>query len=674
MYPVTELYKNKILENTRTFKTIVEIQHSTGVLFLYDKDLVSGVLEYTESSQSGDEFTIGSTVASDISLTLFNRPEYANINFMGATIIVTTGLEVVPGMGLTYEQLKEYTYDELRQFTYQDISGVYEYVPLGRFNIDDVNKQRNTIGIKAVDNMIEFDKPYSLSNLSYPATLYQIYVDACNVCDVNVGTTTFPNMNHTVQEKPTDDLTFRDIIGYVGELSGTFAKVNRGGALELKWYTNSGLSLGPSNRFNFKPSDHTVQIKGIRFETTDTIYLAGTDDYAIDLSGNPLLQSDYGTVVSNIFDAVKGIVYTPYESSWKGDPAVQAGELITHTDRDGKIYNTLITSSTYKYRGAGTMSARGLPEISKGFKGSTNKRIANIVRKEIGPIGNKLTTLEQAQLNATELIANMLGGYAIVEEDSIYIADNENLSLAQKVWKWGIGGFGYSENGVNGPYTTAITADGSIVAMNIAANIITASMVQTGILQSTDGSTWINLDDGTFNFKNMLKYMNNKLSLSSTFGNGLMEIDDTKGFVAYKDGTKQEFTQLYPGGLYRVKNVGGTEQKSEYHYLSVTGTGEILGNPEVEPPIPHTPAVIQLPDDFRGKNFTVQVSLREIGFFYDDDVVSGTFLDVVNVDYENARFTVDGYIRRTVIVNSSGGGVGFWTYNAGLKFNYIAIV
>ena len=96
----------------------------------------------------------------------------------------------------------------------------------------------------------------------------------------------------------------------------------------------------------------------------------------------------------------------------------------------------------------------------------------------------------------------------------MYIADNEDLK-SPKVWKWGIGGFGYSENGVDGPYTTAITADGSIVAMLVAANIITADMVQTGILQSEDGSTWINLDNGTFNFKNLLKWVNNQLEITN---------------------------------------------------------------------------------------------------------------------------------------------------------------
>ena len=238
------------------------------------------------------------------------------------------------------------------------------------------------------------------------------------------------------------------------------------------------------NRFSFKPSDDIVQIKGVMYSTEDTTYLAGSEDYAIDLSENPLISGNYATLLNNIYNNVKDTVFTPYECSWQGNPALEAGDMISHIDRDGKVYNTLVTSSAFKYRGASTLSAKGLPEISRGYKGSTNRKIAEIKKKIDKDIGDKLTTLEETQLQATELIANMLGGYAIKTEEAFYIADNEDLQQAQKVWKWGIGGFGYSENGVDGPYTTAITADGSIVAMLVAANIITADMVKTGVLQS----------------------------------------------------------------------------------------------------------------------------------------------------------------------------------------------
>lgn len=513
MYPVTGLYQDKIQERNRLFESKIQIQHSGGVLDLSDKDLALGSLTYTEGSQAGEEFTIGSTVASAISFTLMNKPEYEGIKFMGAIVTCDIGLEIKENIDAHFLQPSQPS-------KMPGYEGEVEYVPLGRFNIDDVNIQRNTIKLKAMDNMIKFDLPYSLSNLSYPATLLQIYVNACNVADVNVGTATFPNMGYTVPRRPEGDYSLRDIIGYVAELSGTFAKCNRNGALELRWYKPSGITLSPANRFNFVPRDDLVQIKGIMATVDDTTYLAGTDDYAVDLSDNPLLQGGYETVLPNIFNNVKNTVFTPFESSWQGNPALQAGDMITQIDIDGKMYNTLVTNSTYKYRGASTLSAKGLPEIAKGYKGSTAKQMANIVRKVEKEVGDRLTTIEQAQLAATELIANMLGGHAILTEDALYVADNEDLSLAQEVWKWGLGGFGYSKNGVNGPYDTAITADGSIVAMLVAANIITANMVQTGQLMSEDGGTVLNLDDGTFNFQNKLILTDGDLSLNGAILNG----------------------------------------------------------------------------------------------------------------------------------------------------------
>ncbi len=509
MYPVSELYKSKIKELERTFEARIQIQHSLGVLNLTDKDIVSGSLVYTESSQAGEDFTIGGTVASNVEFTILNKPEYADIEFMGATVIVHIGLLLAEDMELTYEDLMQYTYEQLMQFTYDQLENdVWEYVPLGVFNIDDVNKQRNTIQIKAIDNMIELDKPYSLSQLSYPATLYQIYVNICNVADIAVGTASFPNSDYLVAARPDDSLTLRDVLSYVASLAGRFARCSRTGALELAWYEPSGLTLGPGNRFEFRPKDYAVQIKGVMATVDDVTYLSGTDDYAIDLTGNPLLQSDYEAVLSAIYTAVKDVVFTPYDSRWQGDPAIQAGDMITQVDRDGNEYETLVTSSTYKYRGASILSAKGLPLKTKGYKGSTNKKLVEIKRRIDKEVGDKLTTLEQAQLNATELIANMLGGHAIPTADAFYIADNPDLELATKVWKWGIGGFGYSENGVDGPYDTAITADGSIVANLVSAGIVTADMVQAGLLQSQDGSSWLNLDDGSFNLKNALRWDN----------------------------------------------------------------------------------------------------------------------------------------------------------------------
>lgn len=398
-----------------------------------------------------------------------------------------------------------------------------EPIPLGIFNVDTQSRFRSTIELKAMDNMIKMDRPYSYSKLSYPATLYQIYVDVCSTCNLLPATHNFLHKDLLIKNRPEGDLSCRDILGFVAQLSGSFAKITRDGKVALKWYEPTGLELGPMNRDDFKPSDEEINITGIMFKESDEkTYLVGTDDYAIDLTENPLLQQDYSKVLPAILNKIKEIKFNPYTvSKWQGNPAIEAGDMVRHIDVDGNVFDTIITSSTYRYGMKGSMEAKAKSEINKGYKGSTSKKIANVVQKIENnriEVEDKLTSVEQAQLNATELMANMLGGHLIEDKKNgiLYIADNTNLSKAKKVWKWGMGGFGYSENGVDGPYSTAITADGSIVAMLVAAHIITADMVRTGILQAEDGNTWINLNNSQFNFADKISWDGKEFKIDFT--------------------------------------------------------------------------------------------------------------------------------------------------------------
>lgn len=495
MYPVSASFKEHVQDLLQDLRIKIRIEHSQGTLNLDNPHMSEGGLYFEEASQGGEDFSIGGKVSSKVEFEFFNMAEYDGLDFVGASVFPSIGLVL---------NLAEV---EATQGDPEPVQAVMEWVPLGVFNVDKVTRTKtsSTVSIAAFDNLILFDKPYSLSQLAYPATLSQIFMDLCSLCDVLPESVTFPNSSYTIQARPDGDLTCRDVLGYVAQLSGTFARATRAGKIELAWYTESGLTLTGANRFSFTPRDDVVRITGV-FATIDgTTYLAGTDTYAVDLSDNPLLQGDYETAIGAVYNAVKDTAFHPFESSWQGNPAVQAGDIITQVDRDGNPYPTIVTHSAYKYRGASSLAARGLPVTARGFKGSTNRKIAGIVRKVEAALGDRLSSLEQATLHATELIANMLGGHVIVGDDAIYICDAETLEASTKIWKWGAGGFGYSDDGGE-TYGTAITADGTIVAALVAAGIVTADMIQTGILQASDASSWFNLDTGHLNIKNKIYF------------------------------------------------------------------------------------------------------------------------------------------------------------------------
>lgn len=513
MYPASLEYQEKIKSTNRTFKTNIQIRHSEGITTLTDADISFGTVNFSESSQAGEDYTVGSATASkfsfEIKLNDENREQLKNIKYTNAVILPTVSLLLQEGIDAHFVQ-------PTQPSKYEGFEDRWEAIPLGVFNIDFARVFHNTIVIKSMDNMVKLDKPYRLSKLSYPATLYQIYIDICSVCDVSPATTAFPNQNYLVNSRPSGDFSFRDILKYVAGLAGCFARMNRMGFLELTWYKQTGLELSTSNRFNFEPADHTIKITGVSAETEDTAYLIGTDEYVIDLTNNPLLQGGHSTVLNNVFNNIKDIEFTPFQSQWQGNPALQAGDIITQVDKKGVIYKTIVTNSMYKYLGRSSLNAKGLPPLTRGYQGSSDKAFALIKQRVQDVVDNELTDLQQAQYAATQLLANMLGGHFIEDTANgiLYIADNPDINQAMKVWKFGINGFGYYPAGINNPPSSSFTANDTITAMVIAANIITANMVRTGILESEDGSTWINLDNGEFNFKNALKWSNNQLVIS----------------------------------------------------------------------------------------------------------------------------------------------------------------
>lgn len=98
------------------------------------------------------------------------------------------------------------------------------------------------------------------------------------------------------------------------------------------------------------------------------------------------------------------------------------------------------------------------------------------------------TMLATAQANATQLINSAMGGYVTMVHDEngivteIVIADEADYHTAQHIWRWNMGGLGYSDNGYEGPYKAAIDMSGAICADFITAGAMFADHIHGGTL------------------------------------------------------------------------------------------------------------------------------------------------------------------------------------------------
>ena len=140
---------------------------------------------------------------------------------------------------------------------------------------------------------------------------------------------------------------------------------------------------------------------------------------------------------------------------------------------------------------------------SKSSMITTISEVQSTVDKVESTVGRFPKLLQTAIGKATGLITGQSGGYVVIhtaEENGqpyeLLILDAPSIDEAINVWRWNVGGLGFSHNGYNGPYETAITADGQIVADFITSGSLVANIIKAGVIQSQDGSSYWDLETG----------------------------------------------------------------------------------------------------------------------------------------------------------------------------------
>lgn len=110
--------------------------------------------------------------------------------------------------------------------------------------------------------------------------------------------------------------------------------------------------------------------------------------------------------------------------------------------------------------------------------------------------------MNEAIESATDQIVGAKGGNIVTRMNDqglpveLLITDNLDLQMAKNIWRWNIGGLGYSSKGYNGPYGLAMTQDGAIVADFITVGTLTANLIRAGILRDLNNKNWWNLETG----------------------------------------------------------------------------------------------------------------------------------------------------------------------------------
>lgn len=138
--------------------------------------------------------------------------------------------------------------------------------------------------------------------------------------------------------------------------------------------------------------------------------------------------------------------------------------------------------------------------------------------------------LQEAKDNASEILKLATNGFITIVTgkngtESLIVSETQDVTKAQKFWKWNVNGLGYTKDG-GSTFGLAITMDGAIVADYITAGKLDAGIIKTGILEDINGNTSFNLTTG------YLKMNKGAINI----GNGTFMVDEN-GNMAMKKGS-----------------------------------------------------------------------------------------------------------------------------------------
>lgn len=146
------------------------------------------------------------------------------------------------------------------------------------------------------------------------------------------------------------------------------------------------------------------------------------------------------------------------------------------------------------------------------FSNSLARNTSHLISQVDAKIDTKAEEIFAKQLEATRKITGVTGGNVLMRFDQMgqpyetLWMDTDDVATAKNLVRINKAGIGFSQNGINGPYSVAITNDGHIVADFIDLGTLNAAIIKAGVLADASGKNSLNMASGAFNLANKIWY------------------------------------------------------------------------------------------------------------------------------------------------------------------------
>ena len=375
-----------------------------------------------------------------------------------------------------------------------------EKIECGYFTVTKPETYGHTVIVAAVDDMYRADKAF-YSDLIFPVSASEVFIEMCEHCGIQPGNTLFRNNDFTIKEKPSgSDLTFRAVFGYLAMLAAGNARISRQGMLEILSYDFSvfdqeGVHIQELRNFNsLKIGTEDVVITGIRMKVKgktaeeDQTFLCGKEGYLIEVE-NPLVAGQEQQLVDSIGQRLIGVHLRDFSGDHIAYPLAEFMDPVYVEDRKGRKYPSVLTDIDFTFFGITTLKNSAVSAIRNSSKFSSE------ASKTYEEARNLITNERKARDTAIENLARKLesssGLYCTKDEQPdgstiYYMHDKAKLSESMIIWKMTAEAIGISTDGGK-TYPTGIDATGMAILNKIYVIGLNATYIKTGKLLVEDG-------------------------------------------------------------------------------------------------------------------------------------------------------------------------------------------
>ena len=344
MYPITNAVKALFEADQKKVLRITGTDSNNTSISITDDNVIAKSFNVDRYSCIGEKLEIGTAVAAEMSFKLNNfNGAYDAIVFEGTELFVEIGIA-----------------------DWTQTTPSVSYIPCGYFTPDKQPRKLSAIAITGLDRMTRFDRIVDASVLSFPTTVHGLVGQVCTICNVPMTQDITGLVNATVSltglPSIQQDITYRNLIQWCAGIMATNAWIDWEGKLRFSWYNNAtGYVSTKDNRYKSDLYENNLSITGAQYTNNSGITIvSGTDDYAIDLTGNYLASDYIATILPAINTALNGFTYRPFTASVVGAPYLWPMDAVTFTDKDNNTVSTILTNVSFGLNGNTAIEARGM--------------------------------------------------------------------------------------------------------------------------------------------------------------------------------------------------------------------------------------------------------------------------------------------------------------------------